>query len=448
MPNKSLTKVGVISLGCPKNLVDTEVMLGLINNSGYVITHDESEADVVLVNTCGFIDASQRESVSTVLDIANSGKKVIMAGCLLERFREDKIEEKMPEVSAFIGTNEITNIVNVLDKVTGYERKEENILDYFSAEFSVPRYSTGFGSFAYVKVSEGCDHPCTFCIIPKLRGKNHSRPISSIVQEVTQLAENGINEVVLVAQDLTAYGHDLDKKQVNLTKLLEELVKIPNSPYYRLLYTYPGTITQELLDLMAKEEKILKYIDMPLQHSHTEVLKLMKRPFIEEKIEDLLLRMRKTIPELILRTTFIVGFPGEKKEHFEHLCEFVKRHKFDHVGVFTYSKEEGTPAGEVTEQVKQRVKIKRRKELMSIQHEIVKEKNDKLIGKVLPMFVEGVIPEKGQVYGRTYRDAPEIDGFTTIKGEAEPGDIVNIKITKVKVYDTFGEIVESVKSEK
>lgn len=440
MPNKSLTKVGVISLGCPKNLVDTEVMLGLINNSGYVITHDENDADVVLVNTCGFIDASQRESVRTVLETAASGKKVIMAGCLLERFKGD-IEKQMPEVSAFIGTNEITNIVNVLDKVTGYERKESKILDYFSAEFELPRYSTTFGTFAYVKISEGCDHPCTFCIIPKLRGKNHSRPISSIVKEVTELADSGIKEVVLVAQDLTAYGHDGDKKVLNITELMKELVKIPNSPYYRLLYTYPGTITQDLLDLIAKEEKILNYIDMPLQHSHPEVLKSMKRPFVEEKIEDLLIRMRKTIPDLVIRTTFIVGFPGETDEHFQHLCNFVKRHQFEQLGVFTYSKEEGTPAGSMEKQVSHRVKVRRRKELMTIQHEIIKENNKKLVGKVLPMFVEGEIPEKGQIYGRTYRDAPEIDGFTTVKGHAEPGDIIDIKITKVKVYDTFGKTI-------
>lgn len=444
MANNPLTKVGVISLGCPKNLVDTEVMLGLINNSGYVITHDDNDADVVLVNTCGFIDASQRESVRTVLETAASGKKVIMAGCLLERFKGD-IEKQMPEVSAFIGTNQITEIVNVLDKVTGYERPiTEKILDYYSAEFTVPRYSTNFATYSYVKISEGCDHPCTFCIIPKLRGKNHSRPIEAIVKEVTELAENGIKEVVLVAQDLTAYGHDTgNKRDINITELLKELVKIPDSPYYRLLYTYPGTMTQDLLDLIAKEEKILNYIDMPLQHSHPEVLKLMKRPSNEEKIEDLIHRMRSTIPGLVLRTTFIVGFPGETEEHFQHLAEFIKRHRFEHLGVFTYSKEEGTPAGDMdkTLQVKHMTKVRRRKELMTIQQEIVKTNNEKLIGQILPVFVEGVIPDKNQVYGRTYRDAPEIDGFTIAKGQAEPGDIVNVKINRVRTYDTYGEIV-------
>ncbi|MBC7475642.1 MAG: 30S ribosomal protein S12 methylthiotransferase RimO [Candidatus Sericytochromatia bacterium] len=441
MANNPLTKVGVISLGCPKNLVDTEVMMGLINNSGYVITHDESDADVVLINTCGFIDASQRESVRTVLETAATGKKVIMAGCLLERFRGD-IEKQMPEVSAFIGTNEITNIVNVLDGVTGYVRKNEKLLDYFSAEFEVPRYSTSFATYSYVKISEGCDHPCTFCIIPKLRGKNRSRPISSIVQEITEMANNGVKEVVLVGQDLTAYGHDTaDRKNNDITALLKELVKIPDSPYYRLLYTYPGTITQELLELIAKEEKILSYIDMPLQHSQTDVLKSMKRPFNEEKIEDLLSRMRKTIPDLVLRTTFIVGFPNETDEQFDHLCDFVKRHKFEHLGVFTYSKEDGTPGGQMENQVAHKTKVKRRKELMIIQQAIVEENNKLLMGKTLPMFVEGCIPEKGQIYGRTYRDAPEIDGFTTVKGDAQPGDIVNIKINKVRTYDTFGELV-------
>lgn len=441
MANHSLTKVGVISLGCPKNLVDTEVMMGMINNSGYIITLDETEADIVLVNTCGFIDASRRESLRTVLEIFASGKKVIMAGCLLERYKGE-IEEKMPEISAFIGTDEITNIVNVLDKVTGNTRENNNLLDYFSADFKIPRFRTGFSTYAYVKISEGCDHPCTFCIIPKLRGKNHSRPISSIVNEVKELAESGVKEVVLVAQDLTGYGLDTqDKKKNSLVSLLQELVKIPDSPYYRLLYTYPGTITQELLELIASEEKILNYIDIPLQHSHPDILRAMRRPDSAEKTEDLIFRMRKTIPGLVIRTTFIVGFPGEKKEHFNHLCDFVKRHKFEHLGVFTYSKEDGTPSSELENQVSYRTKIKRRKELMLIQQEIVKENNEKLIGKVFPMFVEGIKEEKVRIFGRTYRDAPEIDGYTTAKGFAEPGDIVNIKINRVKVYDTFGEVV-------
>jgi len=439
--SSTLTKVGVISLGCPKNLVDTEVMLGLLNESGYQITSDEDEAEVMLINTCGFIDASQRESVKTVLETAASGKKVVMAGCLLERFK-GKIEKELPEVSAFIGTGEITKIVKVLDDVTGYRRNAEKNLDYFSADFSSPRYRTGLTSYAYVKISEGCDHPCTFCVIPQLRGKNKSRPISAIVKEVEEISSYGVREVVLVAQDLTAYGHDTgDKKNNNITKLLEELVKIPNSPYYRLLYTYPGTITQDLLELIAKEEKILSYIDMPLQHSHTDVLRSMKRPFNEEKIEDLLERMRKTIPDLALRTTFIVAFPGETEEHIEHLNDFLKRHLFDHVGVFTYSKEDSSPAGNMIDQVPHRVKVNRRKKLLLTQQEIVKEKNKSLVGKILPMFVEGVNEERGRVFGRTYRDAPEIDGFTTAKGFAQPGEIVNVEITKVKLYDSFGDVI-------
>jgi ribosomal protein S12 methylthiotransferase len=439
--SKGLTKVGVISLGCPKNLVDTEVMLGLINNNKeYLITLDEREADVVLINTCGFIESSQTESIRTILETSHSGKKVIMAGCLRERFKGE-IEQALPEVSAFIGTGEITNIVNVLDKVTGNERENKKILDYFSGEFEIPRFNTGITTYSYVKISEGCDHPCTFCIIPKMRGKNHSRDIKSIVNEVTQLSEMGVKEIVLVAQDLTAYGHDKDKKNNNIVKLLEELLKIPNSPYYRLLYTYPGTITQELLNLIAQEEKILNYIDIPLQHSHHDILKAMKRPDNEKKIEDLIYRMRSTIPDLVLRTTFIVGFPGEEKEHFRHLYNFIERNKFEHVGVFTYSKEDGTPSANMENQISQRKKISRRKELMILQQGIVEENMKKLLGKELIMFVEGVNQEKGILTGRTYYDAPEIDGFTTAKGYAQPGEITKVKINKVKLHDSYGILV-------
>jgi len=439
--SNGLTKVGVISLGCPKNLVDTEVMLGLINNNKeYVITLDEKEADVVLINTCGFIEASQKESIRTILETYHSGKKVIMAGCLRERFKGE-IEKELPEVSAFIGTNEITNIVNVLDKVTGNNRENKKILDYFSGDFEISRFNTGITTYSYVKISEGCDHPCTFCIIPKMRGKNHSRSIKSIVNEVKYLSEIGVKEIVLVAQDLTSYGYDIDKKNNNIVKLLEELLKIPNSPYYRLLYTYPGTITQELLNLIVKEEKILNYIDMPLQHSHHDILKAMKRPDNEKKIEDLIYRMRSTIKDLSLRTTFIVGFPGEEKEHFKHLYNFIERHKFEHVGVFTYSKEDGTPSAIMKNQVSQRKKIARRKELMILQQEIVKENTRKLIGKELLMFVEAVNEEKGIVTGRTYYDAPEIDGFTTAKGYAQPGDIAKVKISKVRLHDSYGILV-------
>ncbi|GIW21022.1 MAG: ribosomal protein S12 methylthiotransferase RimO [Candidatus Sericytochromatia bacterium] len=439
--SKTLTKVGVISLGCPKNLVDTEVMLGLINNNKeYVITLDETEADVVLINTCGFIEASQSESIRTILETYHSGKKVIMAGCLRERYKGE-IEKELPEVSAFIGTNEITNIVDVLDKITGNSRENKGTFDYFSGDFEIPRFNTGITTYSYVKISEGCDHPCTFCIIPKMRGKNHSRSIKSIVNEVKQLSELGVKEVVLIAQDLTAYGHDIDKKNNNIVTLLEELLKIPNCPYYRLLYTYPGTITKELLKLISNEEKILNYIDMPLQHSHHDILKAMKRPDNEKKIEELIYNMRSIIPNLALRTTFIVGFPGEEKEHFKHLYNFMERHKFEHVGVFTYSREEGTPSANMLNQVSQRKKISRRRELMLLQQEIVKENSKKLLNKELIMFVEGVNEEKGIVTGRTYYDAPEIDGFTTAKGYAQPGDIVKVRINKVKLHDSFGIIV-------
>jgi len=433
-------KVGVISLGCPKNLVDTEVMLGMLNKSGYEITPNEDEADIILINTCGFLQASVKESIRTILETAQRGKKIVMTGCLLDRYKE--LEKEMPEVSAFVSSKELSEIVKVFDRITDNKETHKKYFDYFSTEFEVPRYKSTFSPYTYVKISEGCNHSCAFCIIPEIKGKFRSRTIDSIVNEVKELSQEGINEVILIAQDLTSYGSDTDNKEKNsLESLLKELVKIPNSPYYRLLYTYPGTITQGLLDLIAKEEKILKYIDIPLQHSHKDILKSMKRPFDEKKIDDLIDRMKKTIPNLVIRTTFIVGFPEETEEHFEHLYNFMKKHKFDNVGVFPYSKEEGTTSFSMNNHVPHKIKQERRKKLMILQQEILEEKNKSLIGQKMLMFVEDVIEERKKVVGRTYRDAPEIDGITTATGIAEPGDIVEVEITKTKVYDTFAKII-------
>jgi len=427
-------------LGCPKNLVDTEVMLGMLNKSGYDITPNEDDADIILINTCGFLQASVKESIRTILETSQTGKKIVMTGCLLDRYKE--LENELPEVSAFVSSKDLSEIVKVFDEITGKKENKKRYFDYFSTEFDVPRYKSTFSPYTYVKISEGCNHACAFCIIPQIKGDYRSRTIKSIVSEVKELTKEGINEVILIAQDLTSYGSDTDNKKENsLENLLKELVKIPNSPYYRILYTYPGTITQGLLDLIAKEEKILKYIDIPLQHSHKEILKLMKRPFDEEKIDDLIFRMKKTIPNLVIRTTFIVGFPEETEEHFQHLYNFIKKHKFDHVGVFPYSKEEGTTSFSMKNHVPHKIKQERRKKLMLLQQEILEEKNKSLIGQKMFMFVENVIEEKNKVIGRTYRDAPEIDGITTVSGTAEAGDIVEIQITKAKIYDTFGKIV-------
>jgi ribosomal protein S12 methylthiotransferase len=428
-------RVGVVHLGCAKNLVDTESMLGLVAQAGHEVVTDETTADVVIVNTCGFIADAQREAVRTVLEVGQWGKKIIMAGCLVERHKEELVNE-LPEVQGFLGTGEYANIVPVLEGVLDGQRVSRLDSSAYLYSGDTPRFRTNLVPYTYLKISEGCDHPCTFCIIPQLRGKMRSRTIESIVKEANELIAEGYEEIVLIGQDTTAYGQDLFGKP-NLHGLLRELAKLDAK--FRMMYAYPSLLTDAVLDVMATEENILSYIDVPLQHSHPEVLKAMKRPYGPGYNQKLVARIRAKVPDVILRTTYIAGFPGETEEHFEDLLTFIRESEFDHVGVFAYSKEDVAESAPFQGHLPQKVKKDRVKAAMHVQQQVLRQIMPRHIGRVLPMLVEGV--QKGRVFGRTYMDAPEVDGLTYAKGHADPGDWVMVKITKVGVYDTYGEIV-------
>lgn len=428
-------RVGVVHLGCAKNLVDTESMLGLVSQAGHEVVTDETTADVVIVNTCGFIADAQKEAIQTVLEVGTWGKKIIMAGCLVERHKEELVKE-LPEVQGFLGTGEYANIVPVLESVLDGQRVSRLDSSAYLYSGDTPRYRTNLVPYTYLKISEGCDHPCTFCIIPQLRGKMRSRTIESILKEANELIAEGYEEIVLIGQDTTAYGQDIFGKP-NLHGLLRELAKLDAK--FRLMYAYPSLLTDAVLEVMASEDNILSYIDVPLQHSHPEILKLMKRPYGPNYNQKLVERIRAKVPDVILRTTYIAGFPGETEEHFEDLLTFIRESEFDHVGVFAYSKEDVAESAPYKGHLTQKVKKERVKAAMHVQQQVLRQTMPRHVGRVLPMLVEGV--QGNRVFGRTYMDAPEVDGLTYAKGVADPGDWVNVRITKVGVYDTYGEIV-------
>lgn len=441
-------KIGVVSLGCPKNLVDTEVMLGLLQKEGYEFTADEAEADVMIVNTCSFIEASKKESVDAVLDVAKRKtdgnlKKLIVTGCLAQRYSKE-LEKEMPEVDHFLGTGEFHRITEfakittlpVLDRSVVH--KPEYVYDY-----ATPRISTLPKHTAYVKIAEGCSRTCSFCIIPKLRGPGRSRSIESVVQEVKNLARAGALEVNLIAQDLTAYGLDREDG-TTLEKLLEELVEIDGIRWIRLLYNYPMYFTDRLIDLIAKSGKICRYIDMPLQHVDSDLLASMRRKVDETETRSLLTKLRTSIPDLTLRTTLIVGFPGETEKQFEKLVDFVKEMEFNHLGVFTYSQEEGTGAARMPNQLSQKVKNERRDEIMKVQQAISKRRNQSWVGREVELLVDKPLAKKNgySFEARTEGQTLEIDGSTFLKASGDPvGRIVRAKITKAAEYDLFAQLL-------
>jgi ribosomal protein S12 methylthiotransferase len=428
-------RVGVVHLGCAKNLVDTESMLGLVSQAGHEVVTDETTADVVIVNTCGFIADAQKEAIRTVLEVGTWGKKVIMAGCLVERHKEELVKE-LPEVQGFLGTGEYANIIPVLEGVLDGQRVSRLDSSAYLYTGDTPRYRTNLVPYTYLKISEGCDHPCTFCIIPQLRGKMRSRTVESVLKEARELIDAGYEEIALIGQDTTAYGMDLPERS-SLAQLLRELAKLDAK--FRLMYTYPSLLTDEVLEVMASEDNILSYIDVPLQHSHPDILKTMKRPYGPGYNQKLVERIRAKVPDVILRTTYIAGFPGETEAHVEDLLAFIRESKFDHVGVFAYSKEDVAESAPFDGHMPQKVKKERVKAAMHVQQQVLREIMPRHIGRVLPMLVEGV--QGNRVFGRTYMDAPEVDGLTYAKGIADPGDWVHVRITKVGVYDTYGEIV-------
>ncbi|NQV10819.1 MAG: 30S ribosomal protein S12 methylthiotransferase RimO [Cyanobacteria bacterium] len=438
--------VAFAHLGCEKNRVDTEHMLGLLASAGYGISADENDAALVVVNTCSFIQEAREESVRTLVELAEQGKELIIAGCLAQHFQEELLES-LPEAKAIVGTGDYQHIVEVLERVEAGERVNRVSAEpTFVADEHLPRYRTTTEAVAYLKVAEGCDYRCAFCIIPKLRGDQRSRPIESIVAEAHQLAAQGVKELILISQITTNYGLDIYGKP-RLADLLRALGEV-EIPWIRVHYAYPTGLTPDVLNAYREVPNVLPYLDLPLQHSHPTVLKAMNRPWQANVNGALLDRIRAQLPEAVLRTTFIVGFPGETEEQFEHLLAFVADQQFDHVGVFTFSSEEGTAAADLPDQVPASVAIERRNRLMELQQPIAAARNASWVGRIVDVLIEQENPASGEMLGRCARFAPEVDGEVRVQvGEgglcASPGALVPARITASDHYDLEAVLVGS-----
>jgi ribosomal protein S12 methylthiotransferase len=448
-----MNKVGFISLGCPKNLVDSEVMMGQLKQKGFEITADAEEADTVVVNTCGFIDSAKKESIEAILEAARlktEGKatRLIVAGCLVERYR-DELKAEMPEVDAFIGTSQINDILSVCDPATNTRSLPVLPLGNQSATYlydeSTPRVLATPSHYAFIKIAEGCDRPCAFCFIPQMRGHFRSRRFGSIVAEAHQLAEEGVKELILVAQDSSRYGEDLGKQDA-LAHLLRELSHTDGIEWVRVMYTYPTHISDTFLDVLAEEPKAVKYLDMPLQHASQNILKLMKRGGNRDSLERLIDRIRTRVPGIAVRTTFITGFPGETEDDYQELLKFVKNVEFDRVGIFTYSDEEGTPAFDLANKIDPKIAKRRRDQLMKEQGKISRRKNKARVGETVRVLFEGESNETELLWqGRIETQAPDIDGCVLINDVPEefdpvPGKMVDVLITEAQEYDLVGRI--------
>ena len=444
-----MEKVHLLTLGCPKNLADSELMLGALTSAGFEITLDPEEAQVLLVNTCAFIEAAKKESIDAILEAAEvkkhgSGKRLVVAGCLSQRYATE-LAETMPEVDVFVGTGNFLDLPELLRRT---EAPEMRPIPYAGAAHLLPtaqvaRVKTGDFFTSYLKISEGCNHKCAFCIIPKIRGLHESRPLVDLVAEARNLAAGGVREINLIAQDLTAYGRDL-RETASLAALLRELSQVEELHWIRLLYCYPNFVTSELLDAVAELPKVVKYIDMPLQHADDAMLRAMRRERSGDALRKLLDRIRARIPGVVLRTSFIVGFPGETDAAFERLQDFVRDEEFDRVGVFTYSREENTSAYDLPDQLPERVKRARRAELMAQQSQISLAKNRRLVGHEMEVLVEGPMPGRAtRLRGRTAGQAPEIDGSVSLAGDAEPGEFVRARIDKALSYDLHATVADA-----
>lgn len=441
--------VAFTSLGCDKNRVDSEVMLGILAQKGFQAVADEAQADIIVVNTCCFIKDALEESIETILEMAEykktgNCKGLIVAGCLGQRYEEEFFNE-LPEVDAIIGTAAYESVAEVAAEIlagkTG-ERYLEDIDRPMEDANGKLRVLSTAPYFAYLKISEGCDNHCTYCVIPKLRGKHRSRGMESLVEEATVLAQNGVKELVIVAQDTSIYGRDL-YGEPKLHILLEKLAEIEGIEWIRLLYCYPETLTKETIDVMAKNEKICHYIDMPIQHGNDSVLKRMGRKSSQALIKEKVSALRQAMPDIAIRTTLIVGFPGESEEEFNDLMQFVEEMKFDRLGVFSYSQEDGTPAARMDNQIDDEIKESRRDIIMDIQKNIAAALCEKEVGKVVQVLVEGKLPEESIYCGRTRRDAPDIDGLVFLNAEEEiySGDFVTVKIREAGDYDLMGDVI-------
>lgn len=439
-------KVSIVSLGCSKNLVDSERMLYKCRSHGYELVTDPAQSDAVIVNTCGFIQSAKEEAIDTILELCQlkkegTIKKIILTGCLTERYREE-VADEFQEVDAIVGFSDEKDIVDILDSVMGNERVV-SFAPKNEAELDGKRILTTLPFFAYVKISEGCSNNCSYCAIPQIRGKYRDVPFEKIIEEAKFWAENGVTEITLIAQDTTRYGEQLYKKN-RLPELLKELCKIEKIHWIRVLYSYPERITDEFLDVMASEEKIVKYLDMPIQHSNGEILKRMHRPGNTEKLTALINHIREKMPDITLRTTLITGFPGETEEQFNELAEFVNDIKFDHLGCFAYSQEEGTQAAEFDDQIDEDVRSHRSDIIMQQQTLVNAEKLEKMQDKTVEAVIEGFDKYAEVYFGRTKADAPDIDGKIFIMSEKSlrMGEYVNVHITDSMDYDLIGEVAE------
>lgn len=448
---KKLPVIGVSTLGCPKNLVDTENMIGILHAAGYQITSDHEKADISLVNTCTFIEGSTNESLDVLTELADEGNKLIITGCMAQRFKGDLFDE-LPEAQAVVGTGNVKDILKVVKEITRNmnEGKDSKIMCVDEvpnavADAFTPRIHTQMGPSVYLKIAEGCDHRCAFCIIPYLRGDMKSRTIEDIVAEAKHLVETGAKEIVIVSQDSSAYGTDLYKRRA-LADLLRAIADQSGAQWIRLMYSYPTELDAEMLEVIKEKDNIVKYIDIPLQHASQKVLRSMRRP---PTVRDTVELIHSKLPEATVRTTFIVGFPGETDEDYQELYSFIEDSRFDRVGIFTYSQEDGTPAGSFEEQVPEKIKKERRDRLMLLQQRISFEKNKEYVGKQMQMLIEHLEEdEEGniRVVGRSFRDAPEIDGQLYIQLSVDdiapaPGEFIQVRVIDCDEYDLVCELI-------
>jgi ribosomal protein S12 methylthiotransferase len=428
--------IAISHLGCEKNRIDTEHMLGLLVQAGYQVDTNEELADYVIVNTCSFIEAARTESVRTLVELAEADKKIVITGCMAQHFQQELLEE-LPEAVAVVGTGDYHKIVDVIQRVEQGDRvKQVSAEPTYIADETTPRYRTTTEGVAYLRIAEGCNYRCAFCIIPHLRGNQRSRTIESIVAEAHALASEGVQELILISQITTNYGIDI-YGEPKLAELLRALGKV-DIPWIRMHYAYPTGLTPSVIQAIQETPNVLPYLDLPLQHSHPEILRAMNRPWQGQVNDAIIERIKTALPDAVLRTTFIVGFPGETDKHFEHLLQFIKRHEFDHAGVFTFSPEEGTPAYKLPNQIPQDVMDARRNALMEAQQPISMKKNQACVGKVVDVLIEQEHPVTGELIGRSTRFAPEVDGLVYVKGDAPLGTIVGVKITGADIYDLYG----------
>lgn len=442
------TTYHLISLGCPKNLVDSESMAELLNHEGYHPVSNPDSATVLIVNTCGFLKASREEAIAVLTDLASekkSGQKIIAAGCMTELHRQELLDH-VPGIDGLIGTR---RWMDILEVIRGAEEKRTALpFSYFPKAITVGRDEKGAhraavqGGSAYLKIADGCRRSCAYCLIPLIKGSLVSRPVDQIINDAKALQDAGIQEIILIAQDITDYGHDLAVKD-GLTGLLEKLFKaVPDIPWIRLMYTFPGYITEPLIQLMAAEPQILPYIDLPLQHADPRVLKAMRRPSDMDHVRQTLTRLREVVDDVTLRTTFIVGYPNEDEAAFQNLLDFIQEAQFDHLGAFGYSFEPGTPAEPLGDPISEELKVERLETLMEIQAGISLERSQRFIGRTLKVLIEGVDEENRVSIGRSFRDAPEIDGLVVVEGLAPVGEIVTVKINSAMTHDLVGKIIE------